>query len=263
MLSALKFLLKEGNEITLILLSYQMTEIALIFFSIFIFIIICSLDKHSGDFVLKMSLFFQKLPFTKKFFFLVFILSFAIPNRVYFHNKMSFWLQTFLHLCLFYLCFLFPLFFFIVILRVVFAAESFIFASLCTDSAVFKKVIVNAIFNGDASFADEIFHFFWGNMTSSLKKFASSMSAASAGTFAYSEIRRNEQKNVALEGPARADKAWAQIIKDPQRVVNTSSSDEYLKVLKDSTAAARSETKILATEDAIKNGLTSALKSLF
>jgi len=127
---------------------------------------------------------------------------------------------------------------------------------------MFKNFVVKSVFDSNHVFANEIFSFFWGNMTSSLKKFGKSFTVASAGGYAYSEIRRGELKNVTFEGRDRANNAWAQIIQDPKRLPD-SSAQEYTQVLKSSCEAVRAESRILSTEDLLKGGITSAFKSFF
>ena len=263
MISVLRFLSQDGNEPSLIFFCCQIIEILLILISIIIFMILCLRNKEFHDFLVKIFLFCHKLPFTKKIIFLAFIFTFAIPNKIYFHNKINFWLQTFLHVILFYLCFIFPYLFLIVVVRVSFASESFIFATLCSNSAWFKNFIVRTIFNNNDVFTDEIFLFFWGNMTSSLRKFGSSISVATVAGFSYNEIRRGELKIVTLEGRERANNAWTQVIQDPRRVSTSSSGEDYARILKSSTEAVRAESRILGTEDLIKNGVSSTFKSFF
>ena len=107
---------------------------------------------------------FKQLPVYSKITVILFSIFFAIPNKIFINNSQNKLLTAFLILLITILSNVFASFILLYISFWVNVLGSFIFAISYEDEedVSFKEGINKELFNEDENFAEEYFHFFWG-----------------------------------------------------------------------------------------------------
>lgn len=171
------------------------TYVFMLLISIFGFYFIYCVYKKDNFFVNKVIPYFKTLSFTRKILFGSFTLFKAIPNKFWINVKIHVAFVFLISILLYFLGFIFPLLFFFYFMYLVFCFESILFGLMYKYSVHFRSKTNLLLFGGSHEpFAEEYFHWFWGNMffNQGAKKGAPFIAALTA--IELQRKRENQQK---------------------------------------------------------------------